>query len=186
MRFVLSTFALFLTLALTLDARAETKGSPRVKIETSKGAIIVELYPDKAPLSVENFLKYVEAKHYDSTVFHRVIKGFMIQGGGFTADLAQKPTRAPIKLEVGKGLSNKRGMLSMARTAVQDSATAQFFINHVDNANLDSYGGGYAVFGKVVEGMEIVDAIAGVATGVKNGMRDVPNEAVTIKSVTKL
>lgn len=186
MRFVLSTFALFLTLALTLDARAETKGSPRVKIETSKGAIVVELYPDKAPLSVENFLKYVEAKHYDSTVFHRVIKGFMIQGGGFTADLAQKPTRAPIKLEVGKGLSNKRGMLAMARTAVQDSATAQFFINHVDNANLDSYGGGYAVFGKVVEGMEIVDAIAGVATGVKNGMRDVPNEAVTIKSVTKL
>ena len=186
MRLFLSLAMLAMSILGSGSAAAETKGNPKVRIETSKGAFVVELYPDKAPISVKNFLQYVDEKFYDGTVFHRVIKGFMIQGGGFSPDLVQKKTRDPIKLEVGKGLSNQKGMLAMARTMVQDSATAQFFVNHVDNANLDTYGGGYAVFGKVVDGMDTVEAIANVRTAVQNGMRDVPAEVVTIKSVRRL
>jgi len=183
MRVFMSIAAAVMTL---LVAGAAVAAGPKVKVETSKGAFVIELYPDKAPISVKNFLEYVDSKFYDGTIFHRVIKGFMVQGGGFTPDMKQKDTRPPIKLEAGNGLSNTKGMVAMARTMVQDSATAQFFVNHVDNARLDNYGGGYAVFGKVVEGMEVVEAIANVRTGQKNGMGDVPEETVTIKSVRKL
>ncbi len=183
MRLMLSLAVLFASAVLAVDARAE---GPKVKIETSHGEIIVELNPEKAPISVANFLQYVNDKFYDGTVFHRVIKGFMIQGGGFTADLKQKPTRPPIKLEARNGLSNLKGTIAMARTMQQDSATAQFFLNHVDNPNLDAHGGGYAVFGKVVSGMDVVEKIAAVATSTQSGMRDVPAAAVTIKSIRKL
>jgi len=136
----------------------------KVRLSTSQGDIVLEPDAAKAPKSVENFVQYVKAGHYDGTIFHRVIDGFMIQGGGFTADRVQKPTRAPIPLEAGNGLSNVRGTLAMARTAAPNSATAQFFINVVDNLPLDSYGGGYAVFGKVVQGMDVVDRIKAVPT----------------------
>jgi len=169
-----------------LSGQASAKGGPKVEIVTSKGKILVELDPEKAPITVKNFLSYVDKKHYDGTIFHRVIKGFMIQGGGFTEDLSEKKTDAPIKLEVDKGLSNLRGTLAMARTMVQDSATSQFFINHQDNPNLDKGYGGYAVFGKVLKGLDVLDAIAGVATGTKNGMGDVPVETVTIKSIRRV
>jgi len=143
----------------------------RVKLTTTDGAIVLELYPDKAPITVENFLKYVKDKHYDGTIFHRVIPGFMVQGGGFTAKFDERKTRAPIKLEAGNGLTNVRGSVAMARTNELDSATGQFFINIVDNSaargprNLDTMGGGYAVFGMVVEGMDVVDKIAAIPTG---------------------
>jgi peptidyl-prolyl cis-trans isomerase A (cyclophilin A) len=146
-------------------AQAASSSMPKVEIVTSKGKILVELDPSKAPITVKNFLAYVDKKHYDDTIFHRVISGFMIQGGGFTADLTEKKTDAPIKLEAANGLSNLRGTLAMARTMVLDSATSQFFINHKDNPGLDTGYGGYAVFGKVLKGLDVVDAIAGVATG---------------------
>jgi len=132
-----------------------------VEIETSAGSIKAELQPDKAPVTVENFLRYVDEKHYDGTIFHRCIRGFMVQGGGFTPEMRQKPTHEPIKNEAANGLKNLRGTLAMARTSDVDSATAQFFINTVDNAFLD-HGDrdfGYAVFGRVIEGMDVVDAI---------------------------
>jgi cyclophilin family peptidyl-prolyl cis-trans isomerase len=158
--------------------------APRVVVKTSLGEMTLELYPDKAPISVKNFLDYVDAKFYDGTVFHRIIATFMIQGGGFGTDMQQKPTRAPIKNEAGNGLKNTVGTLAMARTNVVDSATAQFFINTVDNAFLDHRdetpaGFGYAVFGKVVNGMDVVKKIAAVPTGA----RDVPTTAVVIESV---
>ena len=161
-----------------------------VTIKTSKGTIKVELYSEKAPATVKNFLSYVDDKFYDGTIFHRVIKDFMIQGGGFTADMAQKPTKAPVKNEAQNGLKNERGTLAMARTGVIDSATAQFFVNTVDNDFLnfrspDMRGFGYCVFGKVTEGLDVVDAIRAVGTGEKNGMGDVPNEAVTILEVRR-
>ncbi len=162
--------------------------APRVLLSTSLGEIEVELEAEKAPISVENFLAYVESGHYDGTIFHRVIPGFMIQGGGFTEDLAQKPTRASIKNEADNGLHNVRGTLAMARTAVKDSATSQFFINHRDNAFLD-HGArdfGYAVFGKVVRGMDVVDQIAQVPTARKGMMQDVPRQPVKILSATRL
>jgi len=145
----------------------------------------------KAPISVENFLGYVNSGFYANTVFHRVIQGFMIQGGGFDKDLNQKPTQAPIKNEAGNGLSNKRGTIAYARTGVVNSATSQFFINHQDNTNLDhssesDQGFGYAVFGKVVKGMEVVDKIAAVRTGAQKGMQDVPVTPVIILSVKVL
>lgn len=152
-------------------AQAAAAAPVRVKLTTTDGVIVLELYPDKAPLSVENFLRYVKDKHYDGTIFHRVIPGFMIQGGGFTAKFEQRKTRAPIKLEAGNGLTNVRGAVAMARTGELDSATAQFFINTVDNSaargprNLDTMGGGYAVFGMVVEGMDVVDKIKDIPTG---------------------
>ena len=167
-------------------AKGAAAAAPRVTFQTSKGEIVVELDPQKAPKTVENFLAYVKAGHYNGTIFHRVIPGFMIQGGGFTADMNQKATRAPVKNEGGNGLSNARGTIAMARTPDPDSATAQFFINLKDNGFLDRAqsqdGWGYTVFGKVVKGMDVVDKIAAVPTGTKAGMSDVPRETVTITS----
>jgi cyclophilin family peptidyl-prolyl cis-trans isomerase len=165
-------------------------GNPVVVIETSLGTVKAELYPDKAPITVKNFLEYVDAKHYDGTIFHRVIDGFMVQGGGFDKAMAEKPTRAPIRNEAANGLRNVVGTLAMARTAVPDSATAQFYINVKDNAFLDHKdpsprGIGYAVFGKVTAGMEVVDRIKKVRTGNRNGMGDVPVEPVIIKSIRR-
>ncbi len=162
-----------------------------VVIATNYGEITVELDAEKAPLTVANFLSYVDEKFYDGTIFHRVIKNFMIQGGGFTPDMLQKRTKAPVKNEAGNGLRNVRGTIAMARTMVVDSATAQFFINTVDNDFLDHRdesvrGFGYAVFGKVTDGMAVVDAIASVATGKVNGMADVPTPApVVITSIRR-
>ena len=157
-----------------------------VQMDTSAGTIRIELDDAKAPLSVANFLEYVNKGHYDGTVFHRVIKGFMVQGGGFEPGMKQKPTAAPIRNEAGNGLKNKRYTLAMARTGDPHSATAQFFINTVDNDFLDfraenAQGWGYAVFGRVVAGTEVVDAIEGVRTGRKGFHDDVPLEDVRIE-----
>ena len=161
--------------------------NPNVVIHTSKGAIEVELFADKAPLSVENFLQYVRDGHYAGTVFHRVIPGFMVQGGGFGANMQQKPTRAQIKNEADNGLKNERGTLAMARTSEVNSATSQFFINVADNTFLN-HGGrdfGYAVFAKVTSGMDVVDAIVATPTGSKGPFsQDCPLEDVTIDQVT--
>ena len=156
-----------------------------VKLDTSMGNIVIELNEQAAPVTVKNFLGYVEAGFYDGTIFHRVIPGFMIQGGGFTKQMAEKDTRAPIINEAKNGLSNEKGTIAMARTSDPDSATAQFFINHRDNDFLnyiDESKAGYAVFGKVTEGMDVVDAIASVETTTRNGMDDVPVEPVIIQS----
>jgi peptidyl-prolyl cis-trans isomerase A (cyclophilin A) len=163
------------------------RGNPVVLIQTSKGTLKVELDAEHAPISVKNFLAYADAGFYDGTIFHRVIDGFMIQGGGFTPDMTQKPTSAPIKNEAGNGLQNRRGTLAMARTSVVDSATAQFFINLTDNdfLNHGSRDFGYAVFGRVVEGMDVVDAIAKVPTGRKGSYEGVPSEPVVIQSVKR-
>ncbi len=167
----------------------EVKG-PRVLLETSMGNILIGFYPDEAPITVENFLAYVESGHYDGLVFHRVIPDFMIQVGGFEADLTMREgSREPIRNESDNGLHNVRGTIVMARTGAPHSASAQFFINHTDNPFLD-YGAqgpnqwGYAVFGTVLEGMDVVDAIAAVETGNAAGMQDVPVEAVTVVSAT--
>mgnify|MGYP002783712481 CR=1 FL=1 len=155
-----------------------------VLMQTTKGDIVLALDQDKAPISVANFLQYVDDGHYDGTIFHRVIAHFMIQGGGFTADMRQKSTRAPIKNEWKNGLKNTRGTVSMARTRIADSATCQFFINVVDNGFLDqpNDGAAYAVFGKVVAGMDVVDAIRSVRTGAQ----DVPTETITITKARRL
>ena len=174
-------------------APAETEKTVQVIMTTSMGDVTIELNREKAPVSVDNFLKYVDEKFYDGTVFHRVIPTFMIQGGGFTADMNQKKTHAPIKNEWKNGLKNTRGTVAMARTSVPDSATSQFFINTVDNGFLsDPQPGadpsgfvGYAVFGKVVAGMDVVDKIKAVKTGRKNGMSDVPVDTVEIKSIKR-
>jgi cyclophilin family peptidyl-prolyl cis-trans isomerase len=159
-------------------------GNPVAVIATSMGDITVELFKDKAPVSVENFLQYVTDGHYSGTIFHRVVKGFVIQGGGFTAGMKEKPTRPPIQNEATNGLKNRRGTLSMARTLVLRSATSQFYVNVADNTSLDHRGYapadfGYAVFGRVLSGMEVVDKIAEVQTRAEN-----PVEPVTILSVT--
>lgn len=173
---VLAALALIVTLGA---ARVQAQGAgPVVVLETSKGTIMVLLDPAKAPATVENFLKYVDAGFYDGTLFHRVIQGFMIQGGGFDTSLRPKPTMAPIRNESGNGLENRRGAIAMARTNDLDSATSQFYINHVDNAFLDA--NKYCVFGKVLRGMNVVDEIAGVPTGNQGGMADVPREQVLI------
>jgi len=153
-----------------------------VRFETSLGAFTIEFFNDDAPVTVENFLQYVDDGHFDGTVFHRVIPGFVIQGGGMTADLDQKPTRAPIANEAKNGRKNLRGALSMARTNDINSATSQFFVNLVDNDFLDHRPGsyGYAVFGQVVEGMDVVDRIAAVKTGRMRGHDDVPLEPVVV------
>jgi cyclophilin family peptidyl-prolyl cis-trans isomerase len=156
-----------------------------VKLQTNMGNIVIELDEQAAPVTVKNFLGYVEAGFYDGTIFHRVIPGFMIQGGGFTEQMSQKQTRAPIINEAENGLSNMRGTIAMARTNDPNSATCQFFINHSDNEFLnyiDESKAGYAVFGKVTEGMDVVDAITAVKTTTKNGMENVPVELVTIQS----
>ncbi|HNU09812.1 MAG TPA: peptidylprolyl isomerase [Rubrivivax sp.] len=172
--------ASIIALGLTSSAWAQ-----KVRLATSMGDIVVELDPAKAPKSVENFVQYVKAGHYDGTIFHRVIDGFMIQGGGYSAERVQKPTRAPIPLEAGNGLSNLRGTIAMARTAAPNSATSQFFINVVDNLPLDSYGGGYAVFGKVVAGMDVVDRIKAVPTTNKGpAFANLPATDVVINKAT--
>ncbi|MGO8703518.1 MAG: peptidylprolyl isomerase [Candidatus Brocadiia bacterium] len=172
----------------TSSSAAEEKNmaNPVVVVETSEGAIKIELWPDKAPKTVENFLSYVDEKFYDGTIFHRVIEKFMIQGGGFTADMVQKKTHPPIKNEARADVKNARGTIAMARTGEVDSATAQFFINTVDNAFLNHAGEsprtfGYAAFGKVIDGMDIVDKIAKVQTG----QGDVPVSVVLIKSIRR-
>jgi peptidyl-prolyl cis-trans isomerase A (cyclophilin A)/peptidyl-prolyl cis-trans isomerase B (cyclophilin B) len=158
-----------------------------IRFETSLGDFTVELHEKEAPLSVENFLKYVDSGFFDGTIFHRVIPGFMIQGGGFAADMTQKRTNPPVKNEADNGLKNLRGTLSMARTNDINSATSQFFVNLKNNDFLDHSRGnfGYAVFAKVTEGMDVVDKIAAVKTGRKQGHDDVPVEAVTIKSAQR-
>jgi cyclophilin family peptidyl-prolyl cis-trans isomerase len=167
------------------------KDTNMVLIKTTLGDIQVKLAADKAPITVANFLAYVDSGHYNGTIFHRVIDGFMIQGGGFDANMVQKPTRAPIKNEAANGLSNKRGTLAMARTSVVDSATSQFFINVKDNGFLDfrapnPQGFGYCVFGEVVAGMDVVDKIKVVKTRHLNGMDDVPAETVEILAIERM
>ena len=183
---ILTATALAAALLVAPHAHAKKKAKkkgPVVSIKTSMGTITARLNAKKAPLSVENFLKYANDGFYDGTIFHRVIKGFMIQGGGMTPDMKKKKTRSPIKLEAGNGLSNKLGTLAMARTGDPNSATAQFFINVVDNPRLDSHGGGYAVFGKVTGGMDVVEKIKKAKTGTKSGRPNVPAEPIIIESV---
>ena len=182
--------ALLLTLLATFTL--PTWAGPKVVLETSQGDITLELDADKAPKTVENFLTYVRDGHYNGTIFHRVIPDFMIQGGGFSADYVQKSTRAPIQNEAGNGLKNTRGTIAMARTGDPHSATAQFFINTVDNGFLDYQsptprGWGYTVFGKVTSGMDIVDRIQRLPTGSGGPFRtDVPRETVLIKQARLL
>jgi peptidyl-prolyl cis-trans isomerase A (cyclophilin A) len=165
------------------NASIPLAAQPQVTMVTNQGTVILELNPAKAPITVDNFLSYTESGFYVNKIFHRVIKDFMIQGGGFTADLVQATTQAPIKLEVGKGLSNIRGSIAMARTSVLDSATSQFFINVVDNVALDTSAGGYAVFGKVISGLDVVDKIKVLPTNTRGGMSDVPDTSVVINSM---
>ena len=190
------TLALFFTLSLLSFGYAEGDGNKgaemKIVITTNFGEITAELYQDKAPATVSNVLAYVDEKFYDETIFHRVIDGFMIQGGGFSKSMAQKATKAPVKNEADNGLSNIRGTLAMARTSVPDSATCQFFINLVDKNKefLDfsaktAQGWGYCVFGKVVEGMDVVDKIAKVPTGFSGPHQNVPTEPVVIKSIRR-
>ena len=181
------TFFLLL-IALSTPVWAD---NPKVSLETSEGTITLELYPDKAPQTVNNFLAYVGAGFYEGTLFHRVIDGFMIQGGGFTQDMQRKPTRDPIQNEANNGLKNERGTVAMARTSVPHSATSQFFINLKDNAFLDfkaqnRRGWGYCVFGKVTEGMEVVDKIAKQPTGAQGGMKDVPETPIVIERAVRI
>ena len=180
---------LFLTLHLVPVLAADTKSAnPQVVVDTSKGAITIELLASESPVSTANFLAYVKAKFYDGTIFHRVIPGFMIQGGGFTPDLTQKDTRPPITNEANNGLRNVRGTVAMARRHEPDSASSQFFINLAENNFLDHQGEsmdgwGYAVFARVVAGMEVVDTIAATPTTALGMMSDVPSEPVIIKTV---
>ena len=182
----LSVFALTATIfAAPGFAQAQSK----VQLKTSMGDIVLELNDAKAPKSAANFLQYVRDKHYDGTVFHRVIDGFMIQGGGMDANLSEKPTRAPIPLEASNGLKNDRGTIAMARTGNPNSATSQFFINVVNNEMLNAPkpdGYGYTVFGKVIKGMDVVDKIRAVATGNRGMHQNVPTTAVTILSATEV
>jgi len=171
------------------QSAAAKGGKPVVLITTSLGVIEVELDPDKAPITVKNYLEYVDAGFFDGTIFHRVIPNFMIQGGGFSPAFDQKTTRAPIKNEADNGVKNARGTIAMARTNVVDSATAQFFINLKDNDFLNHSGPGqafgYAVFGHVTKGMDVVDKIAAGPTTSKNGMQDVPKADVVIQSIKR-
>ena len=182
-RILAGTSALVASLALSVAAHAQT-----VRLSTSQGDIVIQLDAAKAPKTVENFVGYVKAGHYNGTIFHRVIDNFMIQGGGMTPDMKEKPTRAPIGLESRNGLHNQRGTIAMARTMDPNSATAQFFINVKDNGFLDAAqsqdGNGYAVFGKVVQGMDVVDKIRKVPTGQKGMHGDVPVQPVIIKQAT--
>ena len=161
-----------------------------VKLTTTKGDIVIELNEEKAPVTVQNFLNYVRDGFYDGTIFHRVIPNFMIQGGGFNDQMMQKNTQDPIKNEADNGLANDRGTIAMARTQAPDSATAQFFINHKDNGFLnhtspDIQGWGYCVFGKVTDGMDVIDAIAAVKTTNRSGHSDVPEDVITITSAAE-
>lgn len=180
---LLMLFALAAAMAAPAGA-----ANPQVKLETTQGTIVIELDAAKAPITVGNFLDYVKSGFYDGTVFHRVIPSFMIQGGGFAANMEQKPTREPIVNESANGLVNKRGTVTMARTPDPNSASAQFFINLADNSFLDKAkaqdGYGYCVFGKVVEGMKVVDAIAAVKTATVGGYQDVPMQPIVIKKAS--
>ena len=180
------SFALFSLMCLQLNS---AYANPKVLMETSKGDITIELYENEAPRTVKNFLSYVSEGFYNNQIFHRVIKDFMIQGGGFDTEMIKKDTKAPIKNEARRGLGNNRGTIAMARTIVIDSATAQFFINVIDNDGLNhtdntARGFGYAVFGEVIKGMEVVDSIARVETGIFNGIPNVPKEPILIKNVS--
>lgn len=179
-------FLLGLAAALALTA---AQAQTRVLFQTNAGEFTVELDAEKSPKTVENFLHYVRDKHYDGTIFHRVIDGFMVQAGGFNAAMIQKPTRPPIVLEANNGLRHERGTIAMARTSIPNSATSQFFINVVDNDNLNAPkpdGFGYAVFGKVVSGMEVIDKIRLVPVGNRSGMQNVPLQNVTITAASIL
>ena len=184
----LSRFAMTLAAAALMAGTAADALAQKVRLATSMGDIVLELDAAKAPKTVENFLQYVRAGHYDGTVFHRVIDNFMIQGGGMSENMAEKPTRAPIPLESRNGLANVRGSVAMARTMVPDSATAQFFVNVKDNAFLDQPnsrdGHGYAVFGRVVEGMDVVDRIKAVPTATRPPHQNVPVTPVVIRKAT--
>ena len=168
-------------------AGQDSTQKPVVVLDTSLGAITLELYPDKAPITVENFLKYVDEGFYDNLIFHRVMPGFMVQGGGMTDQMVEKSEgkHQPIKNESSNGLSNDRGTVAMARTANPNSATCQFFINHADNPNLNTYGGGYTVFGKVIDGIDVVDKIAKVPTTTRGPHENVPLKPVYIKSAKR-
>ena len=185
----MKSFTLVAVLAASL-VTAVPAWAQKVRLSTSMGDIVLQLDAEKAPMTVANFVQYVKAGQYSGTVFHRVIDGFMIQGGGMTPDMQEKPVRSPIKLEAKNGLSNVRGSVAMARTNVPDSATAQFFINLGDNLRLDAAnsadGNGYAVFGRVIEGMDVVDKIKTVAVGNKAGHQNVPQQAVLIKQAILL
>jgi peptidyl-prolyl cis-trans isomerase B (cyclophilin B) len=188
-RLIVSLLMVFVVMFAGLPAVSAE--NPRVVLDTSKGRIVLELYPDQAPETVKNFLSYVDANFYDGTIFHRVIGNFMIQGGGFKTDMQRRATRPPIKNEADQGLKNDRGTIAMARTGEPHSATTQFFINTVNNDFLNhksktQQGWGYAAFGKVVEGMDTVDAIAAVKTTTRGPYRDVPVEPVVINSAKKL
>lgn len=176
--------------ALPALAATATPSQPQVRVSTSLGAFTIELDPAKAPETVANFLKYVDDKHYNGTIFHRVIRNFMIQGGGMLPDMSEKPTRAPIRNEAGNGLKNQRGSIAMARLPSPHSASAQFFINTVNNAFLDypgQDGWGYCVFGRVIDGMDVVDKIAAVPTrNAAGGYQDVPATPVVIQSVQRV
>ncbi len=184
------TMLSFLLISLSSMSHAQATNI-KVLMKTSKGDITIELNSSKAPISVKNFLSYVDENFYDGTIFHRVIKGFMIQGGGYTKEFHKKPEKPPIKNEAANGLKNGRGTLALARTMEVNSATCQFFINHVDNSPLDhtnntAEGFGYCVFGKVIDGMDVVDAIAEVRTMTRRGMRDVPRETIEIISAQRI
>jgi len=185
------TFGLLLLPLLAAVTVSAQRQNPQVVVKTSMGSFTIELYPDKAPATVKNFLLYVDESFYAGTIFHRVIDGFMVQGGGLDREMTKKATRAPIVNEAGNKLKNTVGTVAMARTGEPNSATAQFFVNVKDNAFLDyrdssPEGIGYCVFGKVVSGMDVVEKIKAVPTGVKNGMRDVPLTPVVIESVTRV
>ncbi len=176
------------TLLLASLASADLRAAPpsQVEVKTNRGTFVIELYADKAPKTVANFLEYVKDGFFKGTVFHRVVPGFVIQGGGFDADLRQRPNRAPIENEAANGLRNERGTLSMARTRDPQSATSQFFVNLVDNVALDyrsatPSGYGYAVFAKVVKGMDVIDAIGAAPTQFAGGMENVPSTAIVIE-----
>jgi cyclophilin family peptidyl-prolyl cis-trans isomerase len=182
---------LFLLLLQTQTATQPpaAAANPQVVVDTSLGSFTIELFQDKAPVSVENFLQYVREGFYAGTIFHRVVAGYVVQGGGYTPDLREKPTRPPIQNEATNGLSNQRGTVAMARTRTVRSGTSQFFVNVVDNRRLDHTGYapddfGYAVFGRVVEGMDVVDRISKVPTTIKDGMESVPIDPVIIKGIT--
>jgi peptidyl-prolyl cis-trans isomerase B (cyclophilin B) len=184
---VLAAFVTLVTAGVSMAA----DGNPKVEMETSKGKMVIELFPEKAPETVKNFLNYVDAKFYDGTIFHRVIPNFMIQGGGFTSDMKKKSAGTPIKNEADNGLKNERGTIAMARTGDPHSATAQFFINSVNNDFLNhksktQQGWGYVVFGKVIKGMEVIDAISSAKTVTRGGYRDIPAETIEIRSARVL
>jgi cyclophilin family peptidyl-prolyl cis-trans isomerase len=187
---LIAGLVLFCAAGMAVAEEGAAVDKPIVVMTTSAGEIVIELDPEKAPITVENFLQYVDDGHYDRTIFHRVIRNFMIQGGGFTSDMTQKDVRDPIKNEANNGLKNNLFTVAMARTGIVDSATAQFFINTKDNDFLnfrspDPKGFGYAVFGKVIEGQDVVREIEGAATGNKGRFSDVPVATITIESIKR-